>query len=69
MAKRRGRPKGSENAPKGRKRAGFDPESLVALVDVTPKIHVKTKRLSLSDAKKFHAHLGKLIAKLEGKKK
>jgi len=69
MAKRRGRPKGSKNAPRGSRSKEFNPKSLVALIDVTPRIHIKAKRLSLADAKRFHAHLGKLIAKLEGKKR
>jgi len=62
MAKRRGR-------PKGRKPAGFNPETLITLVDVTPKIAIRAKRLSLNDARRFHAHLGRLLAELEGKKK
>jgi len=63
LAKQRGRPRG-----KG-KRAEFDPKSLVALIDVTPKVHIRTKRLTLAEAKAFHKYLGRLIAKLEGKKK
>jgi len=60
---RRGRPRGS------RSRQRFDPASLVAPVDVTPKIDIKTKRLSLAEAKAFHKYLGQLISRLKGKKK
>jgi len=66
----RGRPKGSKNAtPRGRKSAKFNPEALIEVVDVTPKIHIKPKRLSVAEAKTFHRYLGRLIAKLEGKKR
>jgi len=42
---------------------------LAAPTETTPKIHIRTKRLSLVQAKAFHKYLGQLIAKLEGKKK
>jgi len=49
-----------------RKFAGFNPKTLVTLIDATPKLHIRTKRLSLAEAKLFHAHLGQLIAEIEG---
>ena len=52
---------------RGRKSARFNPASVITPVDVTPKIDIKAKRLSLDDARVFHAHLGRLIAALEKK--
>jgi len=36
----------------------FDPRSLAVPMEITPKIHIRTKRLSLAEAKAFHSYPG-----------